>query len=123
MQHRRTKRDYPRTARLNALLQEILADALERFDDERLELVTVTSVACEADLRHAVVYVDSLGGPDEDEVLLEALGEVRPRLQGAIADQARLKRTPELWFSVDEVVRSANRIEEVLRRLHEPGGS
>ena len=34
----------PRTVRLNQLFQEILAEELERIDDERLELVTIMSV-------------------------------------------------------------------------------
>ena len=112
-------RKYPRMARVNELIREIVGDALERLDDDRLELVTITAVDCEPDLRHAKVYVDSLGGPEDDEALLEALGEVRPRLQSAIAAQARLKRTPELAFLPDPVVRSADRIEEVLRGLDE----
>ena len=33
---------YPRTARLNELLREIVAEELERIDDERLELVAIT---------------------------------------------------------------------------------
>jgi ribosome-binding factor A len=112
-------RRYPRTARLNELLREILGDALERIDDDRLELVTVTAVNCEADLRHATVFVDALNDPAEDELLLEALAEVRPRLQSAIAAQARLKRTPELTFEPDPVVRNADRIEQVLRGLED----
>jgi ribosome-binding factor A len=104
-------------ARVNELLREILGDSLERADDDRLELVTVTAVACEPDLRRAKVYIDSLGGPEQDEALLEALGELRPRLQADIARQARLKRTPELSFVPDPVVRSADRIEQVLRGL------
>jgi ribosome-binding factor A len=110
-------RRYPRTARINELLREILGDALERLDDDRLQLVTVTAVNCDPDLRHAKVYLDTLGGPEEDEALLEALAELRPRLQAAIATQARLKRTPELSFVPDPVVRSADRIEDVLRGL------
>jgi ribosome-binding factor A len=113
-------RRYPRMARVNELLREILGDALERIDDDRIELVTVTAVHCEADLRRAKVFLDTLGGPEEDEALLEALAELRPRLQSAIAAQARLKRTPELTFEPDPVVRSAGRIEEVLRELDEP---
>jgi ribosome-binding factor A len=108
--------DYPRTARLNELVREIVADELERLDDDRLELVTVVAVEVEPDLRHATVFV--AGGTDDDAVL-EALGEVRPRLQAAIGRQARFKRTPELAFRPDEVTRSASRIEEILRDLHE----
>ncbi len=39
-----TARQYPRTARLNRLLREILAEELELIDDERLDLLTLTSV-------------------------------------------------------------------------------
>lgn len=118
--HRRSNRgphDYPRTARLNEVVREIVAEELERIDDERLELVTVVAVECEADLRTATVSVSSLAGPEDDPVLLEALGDHRRRLQSAINRQTRFKRTPELVFAADEVTRTANRIEEILREL------
>ena len=117
----RTVRDYPRTARLNTLFQEILAEELERIDDERLELVTIMSVDVDGDLHRAVVYFDTLGGEDDDEPVLEALGEQRHRLQGAIGRQARVKRTPELVFRPDDVGRGAARLEEVLRNIHDEG--
>ena len=116
---RTTARDYPRTARLNRLFQEILAEELELSDDDRLQMVTIMSVDCEADLRHAIVFYDTLGGADDDEPVLEALGEVRHRLQSAIARQTRVKRTPELIFKPDDVARGAARLEEVLRSIHD----
>ena len=117
--HHSTARDYPRTARLNRLFQEILAEELELIDDERLELVTIMSVDCDASLDQAIVYYESLGGADDDEVVLEALAEARPRLRTAIGRQARVKRTPVLVFRPDDVVRGAARIEEVLRDLNQ----
>jgi ribosome-binding factor A len=114
-----TARDYPRTARLNRLFQEILAEELELIDDDRLHMVTIMSIDCEADLRRAVVYYDTLGGDEDDEAVLEALGEARHRLQGAIGRQARVKRTPELVFRPDEVARGAARLEEVLRSIRD----
>ena len=91
-----TPASIPRTARLNELLREILAEELERIDDERLELVTITAVDVDTDLRRAVVYFDSLLGEAKDDEVLEALGEPASRLQAAIGRQARLKRTPML---------------------------
>jgi ribosome-binding factor A len=107
-------RQYPRTARLNELLREILGEELERIDDERLEMVTITGVAIEGDLRRAAVFYDSLEGEDGDEEVLAAFGEVRWRLQGAIGRQARIKHTPELTFAPDPAVRAGARIEELL---------
>ncbi|MCU1452973.1 MAG: rbfA [Acidimicrobiales bacterium] len=114
------RRDYPRMARVNTLLREIIGEELERIDDDRFDLITVTAVACEADLRRAVVSYDNLRGEEADEALLKALAEHRPRLQAAVGRQARLKRTPELVFEPDLVLRSAARIEDVLRGLDPP---
>ncbi len=111
------QRHYPRTARLNRLLQEIVAEELERVDDVRLELVTVTSVVVEPDLRHAKVFFDSLQGEEGDEDVLEALRAARVGLQAAIARQARLKRTPELDFRPDPAVRTGERVEQILREV------
>lgn len=110
---------YPRTARLNELLQQIIAEEIERIDDDRLDLVTVMSVDVEPDLRHATVYVDTPTGADRDEEMLQALGEHRIALQGAIGRQARMKRTPMLAFRPDLVERQAARVEDVIRHLHE----
>ena len=123
MKKRTTARDYPRTARLNTLVREILGDELERIDDERLELVTLTSVVVDGDLKRAVAYYDHSRGDEADAEILEAFDEARPRLQKAVARQARIKRTPELRFELDGVLRNAQHIDQVLRGLPdlEPG--
>ena len=110
---------YPRTARVNELCREILADELERVDDDRLLLVTITHVDVDPDLRHARVDFSSLGEGEEEAA--EALSEHRVRLQKAIARQARLKRTPELRFEVDRMIEYSQRIEELLRDQSERG--
>lgn len=106
-------RPYPRVARVNALLLEVIAEELERLadTDERLRLVTLTAVACEPGLRQAVVYVASL--PDEAG---EALEEHRRALQGVIGAQVRMKRTPTLSFSVDPAIEAGAAVEAALRR-------
>jgi ribosome-binding factor A len=114
---RRPAHPYPRTARLSALVHEILADELERIDDERLLLVTIMSVVVDPDLRHATVFVDTPEGADRDAEVIEALEEMRIRLQAAVARQARMKRTPLLAFKPDTVEREAGRVEDVLRDL------
>jgi ribosome-binding factor A len=110
----------PRTARLNELLREIVAEELGRLDDERFELVSVTTVDVDADLNRAVVYFDSLAGESGDAVILKAFGEHRRRLQAAIGRQIHARKTPVLQFQPDDVIRSAERIEEILRQA-EPG--
>ena len=109
-----SSRNYPRTARLNELLREIIAEELERLDDDRLQMLAITAVEIEGDLRHAVVFFDSLQGAEGDEEVLEALGELRYKLQSAVGRQARIKRTPELSFRPDAGVRFGEHIEQLL---------
>jgi len=119
-----TARDFPRTARLNHLVQEIVAEEIERLEDDRLGFFTVVGVDVEPDLRHAVVWYTSLSDPEgsaEGNVDVEAaLEEHRGRLQGAIGRQARLKRTPELVFRPDVVIGQAERVDDILRDI-DPG--
>jgi ribosome-binding factor A len=112
-----TARDYPRTARLNQLFQEILAEELERIDDDRLQLVTVMSVDVDGDLKRATVYYDSPAGEEADAEVQPALEQLRYRLQKAIGREARVKHVPELRFQPDDVQRSAARVEDILRDL------
>lgn len=86
-----------------------------RIDDERLAFVTVTRVEVDSEMNRAVVYFDSLSGEDGDAAIVEALEEHRVRLQGSVGRQIRAKKTPILSFRVDDVIRSAERIEKILR--------
>ena len=105
---------YPRTVRVNKVLREVVADALERLadTDDRLRLATVTSVDTAPDLRHATVYLSSMS-----DDTAEALAEQRVNLQREIGRQVRLKRTPLLAFAPDPAVAHGLKVEDILRRL------
>jgi ribosome-binding factor A len=107
---------YPRSARVGETLREIIADELVRIDDERLAFVTVTGIEVDNELNRAHVYFDSLAGEDGDEVIVEALTAHRARLQSSIAKQIRTKKTPILDFRPDVALRSAERIDDILRQ-------
>jgi ribosome-binding factor A len=107
---------YPRSARLSETLREVIADELVRIDDERLEFVTITSIDVDNELNRAVVFFDSLAGESGDEAIVEALEHHRRRMQSSINRQIRAKKTPVLDFRPDDVIRAAERIDDVLRR-------
>lgn len=108
-------RRYPRSARVNEVLREVLAEELERLSDgdARLGLLTVTAVQADPDLRHATVLFATL-----DDQAAEAVEEVRVKLQAAVGRQVRLKRTPRLSFAADPAVASGQRIEDIIREIH-----
>lgn len=103
-----------RMPRVNSTIREVLADEIERMSDSRLDLVSVTAVDTAPNLRHAMVYIDVLGDPDD---ALAALSAAANRLQSVIGAQVRMKYTPTLEFAVDPGVIGGQRIEEILRDL------
>lgn len=112
---RQSNRNYPRVARLNQVVREVVAEELERRSsfEERFDLVTVTDVAVDPDLKHATIFVSRL-----DDEIAEALEENRRLFQSAIARQTRMKRTPLLSFRLDPSLDGGERIEAILRQLH-----
>jgi ribosome-binding factor A len=116
-------RRYDRTARVNEVVREVLADELERLADPQLGLLTVTGVEVTPDLRQATVYYSALI-PSEGEAELDiagALSAARPHLQAAIGRQVRMKYTPLLVFREDPAIRTGERVDEILRQLHSEG--
>ena len=73
---------YPRTARINEVLREVIATELEKHSDEddRLELVTVTGVEIDTDLRRAKVYFSALDTTATVEEVQAALKVANQRL-------------------------------------------
>ena len=106
---------YPRSARLSETLREIIAEELVRIDDERLAFVTVTAIDVDNELNRAIVYFDSLEGEDGDATIREVLESHRRRIQSSINRQMRVKKTPILDFRPDDVIRAAERIDDILR--------
>ena len=108
-------REYQRSARLNELLREIIAEELERVDDDRLDWVSVVSVEVDNELTKARVYLSSLE-QNEDEII-KVLSEYRGRFRKVIGRSARIRRVPDLTFMIDPSIRTGNRIEEILTGL------
>jgi len=100
------------------VLRHTLSDILSRGEvrDPDLEgvSVTVTQVKPSADLRHAIVFCEPLGGKNADRVI-EALNRHRGFLRGVLGHAIRLRFTPELRFAEDDSFAEAEKIETLLK--------
>ena len=113
---RRAGHNYERTDRVAGLVREIVATELERIDDERLFLLSVTGVDVDRELARAIVWFDVLDEENLPEVVV-ALEEHRQRVQRALAQQSRMRRTPAVKFSPDPSIGEAHRIDSILEEL------
>lgn len=106
-----------RMRRVDEALREVLSDAIAKdLKDPRIGFVTVTAVNTSRDLRHARVYVSVFGDDREREATIEGLRSGHGYLQGVIASQLKLKRTPTLVFEYDETAERAARLTELMQR-------
>lgn len=119
--------DYRRTDRVNQLLREELSRLIRReVKDPRVRGVTVAEVDTTGDLRHATVYVRTLGDDPTPEEAVEGLESAGGYLRSLLGRELHLRRVPEFAFEVDRTLERARRIDELLERVHreeeDPGG-
>jgi ribosome-binding factor A len=106
-----------RMRRVNESVRQVLAEALPDLKDPRIGLVTITGVVTSADLRVATVYVSVLGNARKRRATLEGLASAHGLLQGQLARQLRMKRTPELTFEYDLSVERGVRMTQLIDEL------
>jgi ribosome-binding factor A len=110
--------------RVDEAIRQVIGDAVAgNLKDPRVGFVTVTDVRTSADLRHARVYVSVLGDaggpsqPEQREDTLAGLRSAHGLLQGRIAGELRLKRTPTLEFVYDDTTDRALRVEALIEEI------
>ena len=92
---RQPPRQYPRTARVNEVVRETLAEELERMSDPRLGFVTVTGVEVSPTIcGYADVYYSVLGTAEERVESSNALRSASPHLRAVVGREVRLKFVP-----------------------------
>lgn len=112
-----------RMRRVDEALRQVISDALTELKDPRVGFVTVTDVKTSPDLRHARVYVSVLGSAggasaeQEREDTLAGLRSAHGFLQGRIARELRMKRTPTLEFAYDDTTDRAMRVEALIEEM------
>jgi ribosome-binding factor A len=113
-----------RMRRVDEAIRQVIGDVVAKeMKDPRVGFVTVTDVRTSPDLSHARVYVSVLGErgrasqPEQREASLQGLRSAHGFLQGRIAAELRLKRTPTLEFSYDDTIDRAMRVEEILDEI------
>ena len=106
-----------RMRRVNESVRQVLSEEIGRLKDPRIGFVTVTGVETSPDLRHARVYVSVLGNERKRQQTISGLEAAHSVLQGALARELRLKRTPQLAFEYDPSVERGVRMTKLIDEL------
>ena len=109
-----------RPDRIGDQLRMELSDLLAReVHDPGIGFVTLTSVHVSPDLSHARVYFTTLGQGQARRQTERALERAAPFLRRQIGRRLRLRRVPEIHFVFDESIGAQDRVEQLLREIHE----
>ena len=112
----------PRMRKVNELVREVVAEAVQDLKDPRIGFLTITGAETSPDLRHAVVYYSVLGTDEEKEGTAVALKSAKSRIQSALGRETRLRYTPVLEFKVDPSIDEGIRITRILADLEDFDG-
>jgi ribosome-binding factor A len=104
--------------RVDEAIRQVIGDAVTvELKDPRVGFVTVTDVRTSADLRHARVYVSVLGDEAQREATMAGLRSAHGFLQGKVATELHLKRTPTLELYYDDTTDRALRVDALIEEI------
>ena len=110
-----------RPDRVGEQIRDVISEILARGEvhDPGIGFITLTRVQVTADLQTARVFYTSLGDPKARKETARALDRATPFFRRQVAGRLRLRRAPEFEFRFDESIENQDRIEQILRDLHE----
>ncbi|GER69003.1 ribosome-binding factor A [Weizmannia acidilactici] len=109
-----------RTSRVGEQMKKELSDIIGRkLKDPRVGFVTVTDVEVTGDLQQAKVFITVLGDDEKKKETLAGLEKAKGFIRSEVGNRIRLRKTPELFFEIDESIEYGNRIETLIKKIHD----
>ena len=110
-----------RPDRVGDQIRQEISELLSRgaVHDPGIGFITLTRVKVSADLQVARVYYTTLGDEAARRETAKALQRANAFFRRKIGSRLQLRRVPELQFQFDESIAHQDRVEQILRDLHE----
>lgn len=108
-----------RRYRVSERIREILGRALLDLTDPRFELVTITRVIVNRDLREAKVYWNVYGDSRRVDDTTAAFITAGGLLRRIVGEKLQIKFVPQLKFFYDDTLDTVAEVEKLLARVEE----
>jgi len=106
-----------RQKKVNAFLQRRLAEIIKEKDFSDLSgLMTISKVEVTPDLREAKVWFSVFGQKPQE--VLKILEKEIYSIQGELYKDASMKIVPKVRFVIDHSEEHAQRVNELIRKIH-----
>ena len=109
-----------RTERVASLIKEEIGSFLVReYGDNTHGFTTVTDVRMTPDLKIAKVYFSIFGNPDVREKTMAMLEDDKAQIRKLVGSHLRIKFTPALQFYLDDTLDQVDRINTLIKKIHD----
>ncbi|QOP43138.1 30S ribosome-binding factor RbfA [Sulfurimonas sediminis] len=104
--------------RTEALLAELIPEALSQLNDNRLHELSVIEVKCSRGRSDAKVYIDPANFSEEEKrIYLKQLRKARPLVEDFCLKDQGWYRCPKLTFEFDEQLKKSQNIEDLFKKI------
>ena len=90
----------------------------DKFQDTSFGFITVTSVKMSPDLKTAKIYLSVLE-KERREYVIEKVKSHSGYIRSELASRIRIKFIPELKFFIDDTLDYVEKIEGLIKKIHE----
>jgi ribosome-binding factor A len=101
----------------NAYMEQLNILFGKEIKNPILKNVVVTEVKVSSDLSYAKVYFTCFN--DDKEKVIKELNDSKGHLRSELAKKVLVRHTPELTFEYDNSIEYANRIETIIKEIHD----
>ena len=109
-----------RTEKVASLLKEEIGGILQReYSSPPMGFTTVVDVRVTPDLRIAKVYFSIFGPEEVRRKTMDRLEKAKPDIRSALARRIRLRFMPVLEFYRDDTLDRVDRINQILKKIHD----
>lgn len=102
----------------NLIKEEISLIFLFKLQNLDSSLITITNVRVSPDLKIAKIYI-SIFEKDRREVVLEKIKSKAKFIRSELASRITIKFVPELKFFLDDTLDYVEKIESLIKKIHE----
>jgi ribosome-binding factor A len=106
-----------RLERVQELLKEVISEVLLEIKDPRMGFATITGVIISPDLRHARVFISTMGTDEEREHTMQALNNARGFVRREISGKIRLRHIPDVSFVHDGSIERGVKIIKLINEV------
>ena len=105
--------------RLNTVFMREISKILQtEIKDPNIKFVTITGCEITNDLSFAKVFV-TIFDMEKKKDVMASLEKAKSYIRGQLSKRVDIRHTPELRFIFDESIEYGNKIEKIIKDLHE----